>query len=295
MRVLLLGSLGQLGISISVKKPKEIELIALSKAEMDITNQDLCESKIALYKPDWIINAAAYTNVDMAEKNKDLAYKVNQNGPELISKLVAKYGGKLLHISTDFVFNGKSNNPYKPYDNAAPISVYGLSKLYGEKNILNILKENNRAIILRTSWLMGPYGKNFAKTILKLHSEKGTIKVVNDQVGCPTSTISLANICWEIILKNKINNNLLFPRIMHWRDEGITNWYEIAKEIGIIGLKLNKISKIAKIEPIKSKEYITLAKRPLYSVLDITETKKLLQVNPLNWRQSIFDSFKNYS
>ena len=141
---------------------------------------------------------------------------------------------------------------------------------------------------------MGPYGKNFANTMLNLHNTQDTISVVKDQIGCPTSTFSLANICWRIINKKDSNNELKLPFIMHWCDKGVTNWYEIANEIGNIGIKLNKIQRKAKILPIKTNEYPYVAQRPLYSVLDIEETEKKLNINALNWKKSLLKSFKNF-
>ena len=291
MKVLLLGSGGQVGTSIKLQKPKEINLISFTKKDLDITNQKDCEEKFINHKPDWVINAAAYTEVDNAEKNRNLAFSVNRDGPKFISEILKDIGGKLMHISTDFVFDGNSSQPYKVSDKKNPISIYGLSKSLGEDEIRRILFKKNNSIILRTSWIMGPFGVNFAKTMLKMHCEKDTFKVVNDQLGSPTSSISLANICWKIIQKN-LNNNLNFPPIMHWRDEGITSWYEVAKEIGYIGYKLKKIPKISVLEPIKSIEYKTLAKRPLYSVLDTSDTKKILNVNAKHWKKTLLHSFK---
>ena len=294
MKILLTGASGQLGRSIKIQKPKDLELITLSKFDLNILDKKKLSEKIKSYKPDWVINAAAYTNVDDAETNKELALKVNRDGPKFISEILSDLGGNLLHISTDFVFDGFSSVPYKPNDKTNPISVYGNSKLLGEKEIEKIFYLKNRAIILRTSWLMGPYGNNFANTMLNLHKTQDTISVVKDQIGCPTSTFSLANICWRIINKKDSNNELKLPFIMHWCDKGVTNWYEIANEIGNIGIKLNKIQRKAKILPIKTNEYPYVAQRPLYSVLDIEETEKKLNINALNWKKSLLKSFKNF-
>ncbi len=294
MKVLLLGSSGQLGISIIKQKPKEIELFSFKKFDLNILNKQKLKGKINEIKPDWVINAAAYTNVEQAEKNKEYALKVNRDGPKIISEAIKEIGGKLLHISTDFVFDGKSSVPYKPTDKTNPISFYGTSKLLGEEEIKKVFTSKNNFIILRTSWLMGPFGNNFAKTMIKLHQEKDYIKVVNDQLGSPTSTISLANICWKIINKSNLDISLKFPEIMHWCDQGQTNWYEVAKVVGDIALKLNKISKISKVIPINSSEYKTLASRPSYSVLDTEETEKILKFKPLNWKQTIYRSFRDY-
>ena len=243
MKILLTGASGQLGRSLKIQKPKDIELISFNKLDLNISDKKKLREKIKCYKPDWIINAAAYTNVDDAETNKELALKVNRDGPKFISETLSDFGGNLLHISTDFVFDGYSSVPYKPTDKTNPISVYGNTKLLGEKEIEKVFSLKNKAIIVRTSWLMGPYGKNFANTMLELHNTQDTIRVVEDQIGCPTSTISLANICWRIINKKNSNNELELPFIMHWCDKGVTNWYEIANEIGNIGIKLNKIQK----------------------------------------------------
>ena len=294
MEILLLGSSGQLGKSIITQKPNDCKLISFSKADLDISDKESLAKIIKNYQPDWIINAAAYTKVDDAEKNKDLAFKVNKDGPKYISEIINNYGGNLLHISTDFVFDGIQKVPYKPSDKTNPLSVYGLSKVLGEEEIKKVFSSQNRAVILRTSWLMGPYGNNFAKTMLKLHSEKEFIKVVKDQIGCPTTSHSLAKICWLIIKKRKLDNNFKFPEVMHWHDEGITNWYEIAKEIGQIGINQNLIKRKAKVISINSEDYITYAKRPTYSVLDIEETCKILNINPINWKESIFRSLRDY-
>ncbi len=295
MKILLTGASGQLGKSIKIQKPKNLELITFNKFDLNILDKKKLSEKIKFHKPDWVINAAAYTNVEEAETNKELALKVNKDGPKFISEILGDIGGNLIHISTDFVFNGNSSVPYKPNDHANPLSVYGNSKLLGEKEIEKVSSLKNKAFIIRTSWLMGPYGNNFANTMLKLHNSQDTIKVVEDQVGCLTSTISLANICWEIINKKSSNNELKLPLIMHWCDKGVTNWYEIADEIGNIGMKLNIIKKKAKIIPIKTNEYPYIAQRPLYSVLDTSETQKILNINASNWRESLFKSFKNYS
>ena len=294
MKILLTGASGQLGKSIKIQKPKNIELITFNKFDLNILDKKKISEKIKSYKPDWVINAAAYTNVDEAETNKELALKVNKDGPKFISEILGDFGGNLIHISTDFVFDGSSRVPYKPDDNTSPISVYGNSKLLGEKEIEKVSSLKNKAFIIRTSWLMGPYGNNFANTMLKLHNSKDTIRVVEDQIGCLTSTISLANICWKIINKKSSNNEFKLPLIMHWCDKGVTNWYEIADEIGNIGMKLKIIKRKANVIPIKTNEYPYIAQRPLYSVLDTKETQKILNINPLNWRESLLKSFKNY-
>ena len=295
MKILLTGASGQLGKSIKILKPENFELITFDKFDLNILDKEKLREKIKYYKPDWVINAAAYTNVDEAETNKELALKVNKDGPKFISEILGDFGGNLIHISTDFVFDGFSRVPYRPNDHTNPISVYGNSKLLGEKEIEKVSSLKDKAVIIRTSWLMGPYGNNFANTMLKLHNSQDTIRVVKVQNGCLTSTISLANICWTIITIKSADNDFKLPLIMHWCDEGVTNWYEIADEIGNIGMKLNIIKKRANIIPIKTKEYPYVARRPIYSVLDIKETQKILNINASNWRETLLKSFKDYS
>ena len=292
MKILLLGANGQLGKSIVFTKPRDLELFAFSKKDLNILNKINLKKIILKYQPDWIINASAYTQVDKAEIKKELAFKINKDGPKILAQVINDYGGHLLHISTDFVFDGNNKIPYLPTTKTNPISTYGLSKSLGEQEIKNIFHLSHRGIILRTSWLMGPFGNNFATTIMKLHSEKKIIRVISDQEGAPTSSFSLAKICWKIIKKSKNDSNFKFPLIMHWTDKGVTNWYEIAIEIGKIGLKLNKLQRNAKVIPIKTSEYETKARRPSYSVLDTCETINILNEEPLYWKKSILNSFK---
>ena len=184
---------------------------------MDLENPDECRRAIEEHKPDWILNAGAYTAVDQAEREPKKAMSINAGAPEAFAEVLQKQGGKILQISTDFVFDGTQSTPYKPDQEKNPIGIYGKSKAEGEDAILSKLNSSDRGFILRTSWVLGPVGKNFALTMLKLHSSKDEIGVVADQIGCPTSTHTLAEACWRIITDNK---NKKLPSIMHWSDAG---------------------------------------------------------------------------
>ena len=199
MKVILTGSTSQLGHAIISNKPKNIDLLAFSRKELDLTSKKECTDVINKNNPDWIINAAAYTKVDLAEDYGELAMTINSKAPEIFSKVLKDKGGKLIQISTDYVFNGSVNTPYNTNNKRNPLGQYGLSKASGEQAIERIFSKSGQYIILRTSWLMGPIGENFIKTMLKLHSSRNKIEVVYDQIGSPTSTFSLARICWEII------------------------------------------------------------------------------------------------
>ena len=294
MKILLTGANGQLGRMIIMDRPQNVNLIALDKTKMDFMNQNACYEKILEIKPDWVINCGAYTLVDEAEKNKKKALQINAFVMQSISEAIKLINGKLLHISTDFVFDGLQKKPYKPFQKTNPVNVYGESKALGESLIRETLDKGTQSVILRTSWLVGPVGNNFALKILNLHKNHKILKVVSNQFGSPTTTSSLSKVCWEIIKKHKqsIMQNNNFPGILHWSDAGVASWYDLAYEVGEIAVQLGLIQNPANLIPIKCSEYPTIAQRPFYSVLDCTSTQKIIGVNPLNWRESLFNSLK---
>ena len=272
MKVLITGSQGQLGKELLKNIPHDIEVIPTDRKTFNLLDLKSCREFIFDNKPDWIINAAAYTAVDLAEEEEEKAILINGEAPNVIAKALNKTGGKLLHISTDFVFDGKSSSPYKVYDEPNPINIYGKSKLLGENGIKNILQDNNQYIILRTSWVIGSEGNNFAKTMLRLLKIKDKISVVYDQIGCMSIT------------KN-INNQKIF----HWTDAGVSSWFDIATEIGDLSLKLNLLKKPAKVFPILSENFPSKAKRPNFSLLDCSLTKELLNIENIYWRTSLLE------
>ena len=203
MKVLLTGSNGQLGNSIINTKSENIDLVTTKREELDLSNPQYCEDFILNEKPDWIINCAAFTAVDQAEKDIDLSLKINSFAPEAFTNAINKTNGNLLHISTDFVFNGQQNYPYKTDQKVSPINSYGISKAKGEEYIKQYLPRNNQSNILRTSWLVGPNGNNFAFKIMQLLNDRDEIKVICDQISSPTTTLTLANDIWNTIKKNE--------------------------------------------------------------------------------------------
>ena len=290
IKILLTGASGQLGIALIKSKPENINLITPTKQELDLTNPKDCFSKILDLKPDWVLNCAAYTSVDMAELNPDVCFKINRDSPKYLAKALNITGGNLIQISTDYVFNGLQNSPYLTTQIKNPINIYGRSKAEGESEIQKEMGNLDNYYILRTSWLMGEKGKNFASNILNLLSRKDSISVVSDQIGSPTTTKSLSSVIWKIIEQDKIikkNKLNKFP-IYHWSDQGQTSWYELALEIHSIGLKVGLINKRKTINPIKSINYKTNAKRPMFSVLDCKSTEKLLKIKRIHWKESIY-------
>lgn len=291
MRVLISGVKGQLGRSVLDSSNKSVEILGLDKKEFDLQNFELCRKIINDFRPNWIVNTAAYTAVDKAESNRKLAFSINALGVENLAKSVTNIGGRLLHISTDFVFDGKKKKPYKIKDICNPINTYGESKLKGETLALKYPS----TIVLRTSWLYSRYGRNFCITMLKLHKRNNSLniplKVVSDQMGSPTNCKTLAKICWEFI-DPKIEKKS-FDKIYHWSDKGIISWFDFSKAIGTIGKKLNLINSPAEVIPIKSTDYFTEAKRPKYSVLDCNKTSKFLDIKQKDWKDSLEDVMKS--
>ena len=290
MKILITGATGQLGRSLLSTRPKrinnlELNFITPKRSELNLLNPNSCMDVILKYSPDWVINAAAFTNVDLAEDEKERAIKINSESPSYIAQAVDQTKGNFIHISTDYVFDGKSNKPYKVNAKKNPINFYGKTKSDGEDNIKNVLLEKKNFFIIRTSWLMSPFGKNFLKTILKIHPLKEEINVISDQIGCPTNAKNLAKLCWEIIKYKSKNINL--PSIMHYSEQGFASWYDIACEIESLGYSYGILEKKNKIKPISANQFLTKSVRPNYSILDTTETRNIFKLEYGHWKKSI--------
>ena len=290
MKVLLTGSSGQLGKAIIDLKPKGVDLIITRRDNLDLSDQNECIKKIKLYKPDWIINSGAYTNVDFAENNSEEVFKVNSLAPKTFSESILCNKGKLLQISTDYVFDGKKNVAYGPYEKRCPINVYGSTKTLGESYIEKILGGKNKGIILRSSWVMGPEKNNFLSKILDLLSEKSEISVVSDQVSCPTSTFTLAKMCWCVIKKEKKIFDSIDKKvpILHCCDGGRASWYDVAEKISEFGLDLGLIKNKSFIKPVNSIEYKTSAIRPSFSLLNCESSFEILNFKVNHWKDEVY-------
>jgi len=275
MVVLVTGASGQLGQALQGIAPvyNGVEFYFASSAEADITSTESLEAIFTKVKPDCCINAAAYTAVDKAESELDSAYKVNTEGAKNIAEACNRHKAMLIHISTDFVFDGNKTTPYTEEDETNPQGVYGKTKREGEIEIQKVLKEH---YIIRTSWLYSQYGHNFMKTMLRLAQDRTTLSVVNDQTGTPTHATDLAHAVMAIITGNKKEYG-----IYHYSNEGATTWYGFAKRI----FELNNVT--IDLKPIPTKDYPTPAKRPGYSVLDKTKIKRVFGIVINNWEVSI--------
>jgi dTDP-4-dehydrorhamnose reductase len=283
MKVLLLGSNGQLGWELKQSVPKHINLTCCDFPKVDFLSSDSINQCILSSVPDCIINAAAYTAVDKAEEEKSLAFRINHKAVVEIAALCQKNNIFFVHISTDFIFNGKGHHPYKPIDNPDPVSIYGLSKLKGEQAILETLKSNY--LIIRTAWLYSAHGANFVKTMLNLMKDKKDLTVIDEQIGSPTWANGLAQSIW-LALEKKISG------IHHWTDAGIASWYDFAVAIQEEALQADLLKKPVIITPVPTSHYPTPAQRPNYGVLDKTSFWKLLNIPPIHWRNQLRSMLK---
>ena len=265
-----------------------------SREELDLSIPNQCEKIVMKYQPDYLINAAAYTAVDLAESQKKLTYKINAEAPAIFAQALKKIGGKLIHFSTDYVFDGNQSLPYKTTDLVNPLNTYGLSKVQGEEKILEILSSTEQVKIIRTSWLYSAWGNNFVNKIIKLMTLQKTLKIVSDQVSTPTSSISLSKFCWSLI--KSMEEGLKTSNLMHFSDAGIASWYDFAYSVLEIGNDIGLFNLNTKILPIKSDAYETLALRPAFSALDSSLMLSQLKIEPQHWRiclRSVLNEIKN--
>ncbi|QYJ69056.1 dTDP-4-dehydrorhamnose reductase [Flavobacterium litorale] len=281
MVVLVTGASGQLGQAIQAIAPKykQVQFHFTTSAEADITNTSSLKTTFNRVKPDFCINAAAYTAVDKAESEPEKAHLINVTGAKNLAEICKEYGTTLVHISTDFVFDGNKNTPYDEEDATHPQGVYGATKRAGEEAIEAILEAH---YIVRTSWLYSEYGNNFMKTMIRLGNERDVLSVVNDQTGTPTNANDLADAILQIITSDKKAYG-----IYHYSNEGVATWYDFAKKI----FEVNNIT--INLQPISTAQYPTPAKRPVYSVMDKSKIKQVVGVDIPQWEASLTNLTKN--
>ncbi|MEA5416282.1 dTDP-4-dehydrorhamnose reductase [Synechococcus sp. BA-132 BA5] len=283
VRVLLTGRHGQLGQALVASVPAGIELIATGRGELDLADPAACRGAVAQHRPDWVLNAGAYTAVDRAESEPALAEAVNAGAPGAFADALASGSGRLLQVSTDFVFDGEQGHPYTPEQALAPLGVYGASKAEGERRATAALPAE-RLCLLRTSWVYGPVGANFCLTMLRLHRARAaageSLGVVADQVGCPTATAGLAAACWRVIERGVNGRH-------HWSDCGAASWYDFAVAIGALAAAQGLIDAPARVRPITTADYPTPARRPAYSLLDGSTTRHALELEGQHWQAAL--------
>jgi len=277
--ILITGSDGQLGneLKLSSKNYSGYEFVFTDIDTLDVTDREALNETIKRTEPDWIINCVAYNFVDKAETDQENAFRINSVAPGNIAEAIKGTDCKLIHVSTDYVFDGSSAFPYNESSVTNPQSAYGRSKLKGEKNALR----HPYTMIIRTAWLYSSFGNNFLKTILRLSSEKESLPVVFDQTGTPTYAADLADAILTIISKVIRNQSVFTAGIYHFSNEGVCSWYDFATEI------VNEKGSKCRIIPILSKDFHSVAKRPAYSVLDKSKIKETYGLEIPHWREGL--------
>ena len=277
MKAVIIGKSGQLASELVVELPEGVEVLTLGRADVDITSYDELSVKVKLFKPSVIINASAYTAVDKAESDVDAAYAINEKAVGIMAKVAKENNCRFIHVSTDFIFDGESNQAYDVDNVTNPTSVYGASKLAGELAIKSTYPENSA--IVRTSWVYSTFGNNFVKTMLRLMAEKDELGVVGDQIGCPTNAKGLAQFIWLLASHNDLK------QVYHWSDAGVASWYDFAVAIQELGLKHGLLDRKIPIKGIASSAYPTPAKRPKFSLLNTSSAKSISE--PIYWREQL--------
>ena len=279
MKVLLTGAGGQLGAELLATAPPHVALTGYTSAELDVCRAEAVRAAAERERPALIIHAAAYTAVDAAEQEPERAGAVNTSGAAHVATAARAVGARMIHISTDFVFDGGQGSPYRLADSPNPLGVYGRTKLEGEREVARI--SAGSALILRTAWLYSSRGRNFVLTMLGLMGRRDEVRVVSDQVGTPTWGQGLARAIWTAAGRPELRG------IHHWTDAGVASWYDFAVAIQEEALACGLLDRAVPVRPLRSDEYPTAARRPPYSVLDKTATWAAFGMPVHHWRHHL--------
>jgi dTDP-4-dehydrorhamnose reductase len=286
MRFLLLGGTGQVGEEFrALALPKDVEVVAPRRGELDLKDPRAIALMIAAQPWSAVINAAAYTDVDRAEGEETVAFAVNAEAPSRLAAETARHAIPLVHISTDYVFDGRKGAPYVEQDEVAPLNAYGRSKLAGERGVR---AANPRHVILRTSWLYSPYRKNFVRTILRLAAERERLTIVADQRGCPTAARDVAGACLDIAVRCASEPQRASYGVYHFAGAGEASWFEFAGTI--VEMTADRLGRSPQMVPIRTSAYPTPAVRPTDTRLDCTAVVREFGVEPRPWRQGLADA-----
>jgi dTDP-4-dehydrorhamnose reductase len=289
MRILITGCNGQVGFLLKEMLTSKVELLALTRQELDITNENLVNKAISNFKPNVVINAAAYTAVDKAESEEKLAFEINSDGPEYLAKAANEIDAVLIHISTDYVFEGNKSSQYIESDSVNPQGIYGKSKLAGE---IAVSTHCNKHIILRTAWVFGEHGNNFVKTMLRLGKARDKLSIVSDQFGGPTYAGDIAKAIIQIA--NKIGSGKQIKwGVYHYSGMPQVSWYEFAEKIFTKAEQKGILERVPKLSAINTEEFPTPAKRPENSKLNCKSIEAEFGISPSDWHAEL-DNVNNY-
>ena len=278
MRVLIIGGSGQVGRALRASAPVDFEIAAPARSELDLARSDLAD-RVRSLDPELIINAAAYTDVDRAEGDIEMARLVNASAVHTVAAVARGRGARLIHISTDYVFDGKQGTPYLPSDRPCPLSVYGTTKLEGER--LALEATDGLALVLLTSWVYAPEARNFVTTMLRLMNQERPVRAVADQIGTPTAAESVSWAVWAAVRHPELTG------VAHWTDAGVASRYDLAVAIQEEALTLGLLARELPIEPVPTARFPTAARRPAYSVLDTSSARAALGLPARHWRVAL--------
>lgn len=274
LKALVVGSSGQLGRALLQQVPTDWNCVGVARCDLDLNDLDAIHHVVGKHAPDLLINAAAYTAVDRAESEPEIAFAVNARAVGALAESARGCGAQFVHVSTDFVFDGDTTRAYKPDDRRNPLSVYGRSKAEGED------AAGEGAVIVRTSWVYGRDGANFVNTMLRVMRTQAEVKVVSDQIGAPTWDVGLASTLWTLGTKRKTG-------LWHHTDAGVASWYDLAVAVEEEASRLGLLPARVRVVPISTAEYPTPARRPRFSLLDCTQTRDALGSSSNHWRANL--------
>jgi len=280
MKTLVTGAGGQLGRALTETVRGGGRTVGFDRSMLDIADPDAVAEALRRERPDVLVNAAAYTAVDRAEGEPEAAHRVNADGPGVLASACRKAGIRLVHISTDFVFDGEGNLPVTPDASTRPLSVYGATKLEGERRVLETLPD---ALVVRTAWVCSAHGRNFMNTMLRLMRERGEVGVVRDQFGTPTFAGDLAEAIRGLVECDAVG-------IQHWTQSGTATWYDFAEAIRREGQNRNLLGTEARVVPISTEEFPTPARRPRFSVLDCSQAYTMLGATARHWQDALAET-----
>jgi dTDP-4-dehydrorhamnose reductase len=283
MKVLISGGEGQLGRALVATAPADAKVTSIAHAQLDIADGLALERIVREVEPALLINAAGFTRVDDAEREREAAERANATGPAILAAACQRIGAWLVQVSTDYVFDGEHSRPYTTDAQTNPLSVYGRTKLGGELAVSRLLP--SQSTIVRTSWVYSASGRNFLTTMLRFMRERSELTVVVDQIGAPTSVAGLARTIWGLA-------RLRAAGLYHWCDSGVASWYDFAVAIAEDGRSLGVLTSSPTILPITSADYLTAARRPAFSLLDKRSTERLLGATAPHWREALRETLR---